>query len=63
MSPDVGEDEDEEGDDDSEVDGDTEQLWALSCPLHRRQEGDEVVVNQAGKLATIHTELVSVFAS
>ena len=52
MDADVGEDEDEEGDDDSDVDKDTLKFWAMLCPLQASQEGNEIVVNQVGELAT-----------
>ena len=51
VDADVGEDEDEEGDDDRDVQKDTLEFWAMLCPLHSREEGDQVVVHQVGKLA------------
>ena len=51
MDADVGDDEDEEGDDDTDVDKDTLKFWAMLCSLHPSKEGDEIVVNQVGKLS------------
>ena len=52
MDADVGEDEDEEGNDDGDVDKDTLEFRSVLCPLQSSQEGDEIVVNKAGKLPT-----------
>ena len=51
MNADVGEDEDEEGDDESDVDKETLKFWAILGPLQPSEEGNEIVVNQVGKLA------------
>ena len=51
MNADVGEDENEEGDDESDVDKDTLKFWAKLGPLQPSEEGNEIVVNQVGKLA------------
>ena len=51
VDADVGEDEDEEGDEGGHVDKDTLEFWAMLCPLHSSEEGDQVVVHQVGKLA------------
>ena len=52
VDADVGEDQDEEGDDDGDVDKDALELRAVLCSLQSSEEGDEIIVNQAGKLPT-----------
>ena len=52
VDADVGEDQDEEGDDDGDVDKDALELRPVLCSLQSSEEGDEIIVNQAGKLPT-----------